>query len=387
MVRTGLDVLLDRHVPELRGRRVGVLTNHTGVTRDLEHGVDALRAAGVRVTALFAPEHGVRGSTQAGEAVATSVDPVTGIPVYSLYGGTERPTAQMLAEVDVLLIDLQDIGARFYTYPWTAVHVMAAAAAAGIPVWVLDRPNPIGGLAQDVEGPLLDPRFASLVGLYPVPIRHGLTIGELARYVNGEFGLGCDLRVIPMIGWRREMWWEDTGLPFVPMSPNAPSADMAALYCGTCLIEGTNVSEGRGTTKPFEWIGAPWIDGPALARTLNALDLPGVRWRPVYFTPTFHKYAGQECQGVQPHVLDRRVLRPVALGVHLLAVLKRLYPERFAWRVDGQQGRPGLPIDRLAGTDALRLALDRGTPADAIVASWTSGEADFARRRVKYLLY
>lgn len=387
MVETGLDVLLTRHLPELAGRRVGLVTNHTGVTRDLQHGADALRAAGVNLVALYGPEHGVRGGAQAGVAVASATDPITGIPLMSLYGATERPTPEMLGGVDLLLVDMQDIGARFYTYPWTMVHVLAAAGQMGIPVWVLDRPNPIGGLARDADGPLLDMRFASLVGLYPVPIRHSLTMGELARYVNGEYNLGCDLRVIPMAGWRREMWWEETGLDFVPMSPNSPGLDMAVLYPGTCLIEGTNVSEGRGTTRPFEWIGAPWINGPELAQALNALELPGVRWRAIYFTPSFHKFAGQECQGVQPHVRDRRALRPVALGLHLVDTLRRLYPQQFAWREDQRPDRPGWPFDRLMGTDTVRLALEAGEPATAIIAAWAPGVAHFVNRRTPYLLY
>jgi len=387
LVATGLDLLLSRLVPELHGRRVGLVTNHTGVTRTLEHGVDALLAAGVNLTALYGPEHGVRGGAQAGISVDTSVDAATGIPMFSLYGETEKPTPDMLAGVDLLLVDLQDVGARFYTYPWTMVNVIVAAGSAGIPVWVLDRPNPIGGLQKDIEGPLLDPRFATLVGLYPVPTRHGLTVGELAHFVNREFNLGCDLRVITMQGWRRDMWFEETGLDFVPMSPNTTCMDMAALYCGTCLIEGTNLSEGRGTTKPFEVTGAPWVVGSQLARALNDLDLPGVRWREIYFTPTFHKFAGEDCQGVQAHVRDRRAIRPVALGIHLIDTLRRLYPERFAWRMDTRPLRPVPPFDRLMGTDATRLAMEAGASAREIIAGWAGDEAAFAERRRPHLLY
>lgn len=387
VIRTGLDLLLENHLGQLRGRRLGLVTNHTGVTRDLVHAVDALTAAGLTLVALYGPEHGVRGGRQAGETIDSDRDSVTGVPLFSLYGVTETPTAQMLQGVDLLLIDLQDIGARFYTYPWTMVNVMKAAAQEGIPVWVLDRPNPIGGLESDVEGPLLDMRFASLTGLYPVPVRHGLTVGELALFVNGEYGLGCQLKVIPMDGWQREIWFQETGLDFVPMSPNTPGLDMMAVYCGTCLVEGTNLSEGRGTTRPFELVGAPWVDGLSLARTLNELELPGVRWRPTYFTPTFHKFAGEECQGVQVHVRDRRLIRPVELGVHLVATLRRLYPDHFAWREELRPNRPGKPFDRLIGTEDVRLSIERGESVREIRTRWAAGETEFSRRRRPYLLY
>lgn len=387
MVRTGLDLLLTRHLSVLRGRRVGLVTNHTGVSRDLVHAADALVSAGVTLVALYGPEHGVRGGAQAGVSIDSARDPVTGIPLFSLYGATEIPSPEMLQGVDLLIVDMQDIGARFYTYPWTMVNVMTAASAAGIPVMVLDRPNPVGGLEQDVEGPLLDMRFASLTGLYPIPVRHGLTMGELAQFVNEEFGLNCSLHVIPMEGWRRELWFQETGLDFVPMSPNTPGLDMVAVYCGTCLIEGTNLSEGRGTTKPFEVVGAPWVDGLELARALNELALPGVRWRPTFFTPAFQKFAGEECAGVQIHVRDPRVIRPVALGVHLVAALRRLYPEQFAWREELRPNRPGRPFDRLIGTEDVRHAIERGESVPVITAAWAAGERDFTHRRRPYLLY
>lgn len=382
-VLPGLSVLLSQRLDLVRGRRVGLVTNHTGVTPDLEHGADALLRAGVQVVALFGPEHGVRGDVPAGEPVASATDPATGLPVYSLYGETRRPTPAMLQGVDVLVVDLQDIGIRYYTYPYTMAYVMQAAAAQGIPCIVLDRPNPLGGVA--VEGPVLDPAFSSFVGLYPIPVRHGLTLGELALLFNRRFGIGCDLAVVPMAGWRREMVWEDTGLPFVPMSPNTTGPDMAFLYGGTCLVEGTNLSEGRGTAKPFEWVGAPWVDGAALARELNGRGLPGVRARPVFFTPLASKHAGQRCQGVQLHVLDRGALRPVALGLHLLDACRRLWPDRFAF-LDPQPGERRF-FDLLMGTDQVRRQLEAGVPVEEIAAGWRQGEEEFRRLRAEFLLY
>ena len=381
-VRPGLDVLLAERLDLVKGKRVGLITNPTGVRADLTSGIDALHAqAGVKLAALFGPEHGVRGQAQAGEAVQSGTDPRTGVPAYSLYGNVRQPTAEMLRGIDLLLFDIQDVGTRVYTYIWTMALAMQAAARHGVPFVVLDRPNPIAGLA--VEGPVLDRRFESFVGLYPIPVRHGMTAGELARLFNTEYGIGADLTVVSAQGWRRELWFDQTGLPWIMPSPNMPTLETATVYPGTCFVEGTNLSEGRGTTRPFELIGAPWIDPYALADDLNARGLPGVRFRPVYFAPTFSKHAGQTCGGVQLHVIDRQGFHPVATGVHLLDATRRRWPDRFQW----QQSGGSFSIDRLAGTDALRLALDRGMPPGQIIASWEEGVRGFLQLRQKYLFY
>jgi uncharacterized protein YbbC (DUF1343 family) len=282
----------------------------------------------VQLVALFGPEHGLQGAAQAGEVVATATDERTGLPVYSLYGETRAPTPEMLADLDVLLFDVQDAGTRYFTYPSTLLLVLRAAAAVGLKVVVLDRPNPLGGKA--VQGNVLDPAFTSFVGAHPVAIRHGLTLGELALLVNDEAGVGADLAVVPAAGWRRSQWYDETGLPWVPPSPNLPHLAAVALYPGTCLLEGTNVSEGRGTTQPFELCGAPWIDGERL-RALLVERLPAaVRPRRCAFVPAYSKHAGEVCEGVALHVFDRAALDPVAVGVQLIFALRDLYPEQFA---------------------------------------------------------
>jgi len=382
MVKTGLDVLLAEKLHLLRGRRVGLVTNPTGVTSDLESTVDALhRAQGVQLAALFGPEHGFRASAPDGVAVASDRDRRTGLPVHSLYGPTKKPTPEMLAGLDVLVFDLQDCGARFYTYTWTLLYCLEAAEN-GLSLLVLDRPNPIGGEA--VEGPVLDRRFASFVGDWAIPIRHGMTLGELATLFNRT--IGADLTVVRMQGWQRAMWFDDTGLPWVLPSPNLPTLEAATVYPGTCLVEGTTLSEGRGTGRPFEFVGAPWIDGDDLALALNALRLPGVRFRPVAFAPTTSKHSGSTCGGVQVHVLDRQAFRPVETGVYLLATIKRLYPGDFRWLPTSWEGQPP-HIDLLAGTDRLRQALDAGVPVPDIVAEWQPGLAAFLQEREEVLLY
>ena len=383
MVKTGLDVLLAEKLDLLRGRRVGLVTNPTGVTSDLESTVDVLhRALGVQLAALFGPEHGFRASAPDGVAVASGREARTGLPVHSLYGPTKKPTPEMLAGLDVLVFDLQDCGARFYTYTWTLRYCLEAAAENRLPLLVLDRPNPIGGEA--VEGPVLDRRFASFVGDWPIPIRHGLTLGELATLFNRT--IGADLTVVRMQGWRRAMWFDDTGLPWVLPSPNLPTLEAATVYPGTCLVEGTNLSEGRGTSRPFEFVGAPWIDGEDLALALNALRLPGVRFRPVAFAPTTSKHSGSTCGGVQVHVLDRQAFRPVETGLHILASIKRLYTSDFRWLPTSWEGQPP-HVDLLAGTDRLRQALDAGVPVADIVAEWQPGLAAFCQERAGVLLY
>ncbi len=382
-VSTGLDVLAAEGFKRLRGRRVGLITNPTGVDRLLRANVDLMVAAGgVGLVALFGPEHGIRGEAPAGQRVGSSTDPVTRLPVYSLYGEHDKPAPETLGGLDALVFDIQGAGVRFYTYASTMLKAMEAAAQTGVRFVVLDRPNPING--QAVEGGPVEPGFESLVGWRSVPIRHGLTLGELAWYVNEVFGVGADLDVVAMTGWRRGMWYDQTGLSFVPPSPNTTGLDMLALYPGTCFLEGTNVSEGRGTTKPFEVFGAPWADGRRLAAHLNGRGLDGVRFRPVHFRPLTSKHEGHECGGVQAHVTDRSALRPVRLGLEIVAALRALHPDRFVW-VGGREGRSY--FDLLTGTAQVRSAIEAGqAPAD-IERSWAGWLADYLARRQPYLLY
>ncbi len=381
-VRVGLDVLLEEGLPLLEGKRVGLITNHSGVDSRLRSGIDLLRAASwLRLAALFGPEHGIRGAAQAGVHVGTTTDARTGLPAHSLYGETRQPTPEMLDGLDALVYDIQDIGSRYSTYIATLGLAQEAAARAGIPVVILDRPNPLNGVR--VEGNLTEPAFESFVGYHPIAIRHGLTPGEVGRLVAAERGFPPPT-VVPMRGWHRGMWYDETGLAWVQPSPNMPTVDTATVYPGTCLIEGTNVSEGRGTTRPFELIGAPWVDPFALAEELTERGLPGVGFRPAYFTPMFHKHAGELCGGVQVHVRDREALRPAALGIHLLHALRHLYPDQLAWRqyADGRYA-----LDRLMGTDRLRLALDAGASPAELMAGWEAQAAEYAGRREPHLLY
>ncbi|WP_395631187.1 exo-beta-N-acetylmuramidase NamZ domain-containing protein [Aquidulcibacter sp.] len=377
----GLDVLLGPKRGLLAGKRVGLITNPTGVTVKLESAIDRMaQARDFKLAALFGPEHGVRGDAQAGAAVADRMDARTGLPAYSLYGTTRKPTPAMLAGLDVLVFDIQDIGVRFYTYPWTLALVMQAAREAGMGVIVADRPNPIGGIR--VEGPVLDPALASFVGAYPIPIRHGMTLGELALMMNTDFGIGCDLTVVTCTNWRRPDDATQTGLPWVPPSPNMPTIDTAFIYPGTCLIEGTNLSEGRGTTKPFELIGAPFIDAHGLADRLNPRNLPGAHFRPAWFTPSFSKFQGQLCAGVQVHITDRAAFAPVDAGIAILLEVARHHGKDFSFL-------PGNPpfFDKLAGASWLREAITAGESLDAIKTRWQPELAAFKLKRARRLLY
>ncbi|PYM33534.1 MAG: DUF1343 domain-containing protein [Candidatus Rokuibacteriota bacterium] len=386
-VESGLEVLLDRHLPWLRGRRLGLLAHQASVTRDLAHVAQLLNdLRGVRLARLFAPEHGLWGAAQDHAPVASTRDQVTGLEVWSLYGERRAPTPETLAGLDALVVDLQDIGARYYTFVWTLALAMRECARAGVRVIVLDRPNPLGG--DRVEGNLPDPAFASFVGLYPLPARHGLTIGELARRFVLEEGIRCDLTVARMRGWRRAMLWEDTGLPWVPPSPNMPTPDTARVYPGGCLIEGTNLSEGRGTTRPFEWVGAPYLDGHRYAEALDAMSLPGVRFRPARFVPTFHKWAGEVCGGVQIHVTDRRRFRPFRTGVAAISVARRLAPAEFRWKEPPYEfEHQRLPIDILFGTDRIRTQIEGGTDLPVIEATWRTALPLYTRRRRAFMIY
>lgn len=366
VVTTGIARL--HAAPGLAGPgRLGLVTNHTGVLPDLRPAAPALLAAGLPLVALFGPEHGLHGTGQAGESETAEADPGTGLPVHDTYGCSAADLDKVLlgSGVDALVYDLQDIGARFYTYVWTMFDLMVSAARTGIRFVVADRPNPLGGLVS--EGPLLDPGWASFVGRAAIPVRHGLTCGELARHLNASAvpqaaGRAADLTVIEAVGWRRAMAADATGLPWIAPSPNIPTPTTAAVYPGTCLFEGTNLSEGRGTTQPFEIIGAPYIDA-RLAPALADLALPGVHFRDLRYVPTFHKHAGRALRGVQVHITDRQAFAPVRTAVAMLATLRRLYPDDFAWRtadggVDGTGHRHF--IDLLWGSDRLRRAVDAG---------------------------
>lgn len=403
-VLTGLDVLVAEHFARLRGSRLGVICNQATVDRELRHITDLLAAApGVRLTALFGPEHGIRGEAQDLESVDHSFDARTGVPVHSLYGSSFAsltPTPTQLDGLDVLLVDLQDIGSRYYTFAATMLYAMRAAAGAGLRVLVLDRPNPLGG--EIIEGPTIQPGFESFVGAYPVPIRHGMTLGELARMLRAEEALDLDLEVVPCQGWSRAMTWSETGLSWVAPSPNMPTPWTAEVYPGGCLIEGTNLSEGRGTTRPFEIWGAPWLDGERLAQAFAAHDEAGrdlgVRLRPCAFRPGFHKHAGEVCQGVQVHVADPRVARTVALYAALLTIARAGAPERFAWRTEPYEfvSNP-IAIDLLFGSSRERERIE-SLAADAterdvaalmaeFAALWHADEATFGQRRQDHLLY
>jgi uncharacterized protein YbbC (DUF1343 family) len=385
-VLSGLDVLVRKERALLRGQRVGLLCHQASVTRDLTHAIDAVRGVrGLRLTSLFAPEHGIAGAVQDHARVGTMTDRSTGLRVWSLYERRLEPTEDMLKGIDTLIVDLQDVGSRYYTFVWTMSLCMRQCAKLHIPVVVLDRPNPLGGLL--LEGNLPDPRFASFVGLHPLPTRHGMTIGELAAYLNETYDIGCDLTVVPMDGWRRAMRWEETGLPWVAPSPNMPTPDTARVYPGGCLIEGTNLSEGRGTTRPFELIGAPFLDGRRLASALARRGLRGVTFRPAAFQPAFHKYRGRICHGVQLHVTDAALFKPFATYLALIIEARR-QSRRFRWRRPPYEFEwKKLPIDLLAGGDRIRRAIERGVSLDRIVRAWRTDLARFARDRQPYLLY
>jgi uncharacterized protein YbbC (DUF1343 family) len=403
-VKPGIEVLIEKRLDLVRGKKVGLITNPSGVDAGLRSSIDLLRGtAGVELTALYGPEHGVRGDAQAGEYVPFYKDAASGLPVFSLYGPSMKPPAGMLKDIDaymrsfdtthkdkkvepamtkgieVLLFDIQDVGTRVYTYQATMAYAMQACAESGIEFVVLDRPNPIGGAVM--EGPVLEyPKYSSFVGLYPYPLRFGMTMGELARLFNDKFlEKPCRLTVVAMEGWHRGAYFEAAGLPWVAPSPNMPTVDTAVVYPGQVFFEGTNVSEGRGTTKPFEFFGAPWIDGNKLAARLNALSLPGVAFREQWFTPVFSKFKGELCGGCQIHVTDRALYRPLETTLNALAVLRELYPKDFAFHA--------AYFDKIMGTDRIRLALEKGTPVAEIAASWKSELDAFEALRKPYLLY
>jgi len=380
-VQTGLD-RVGAYKEVFQGKRLGIITNHTAYDSDGRFVVDVFKEmTGVTVTALFSPEHGLWGKEQAGEKIDSQIDPVYHLPVHSLYGQTRKPTREILRDIDILVFDIQDVGARFYTYVYTMSLAMEAAAENGKTFVVLDRPNPINGAC--VEGNVLDPASASFVGLYPIPVRHGMTVAELAKMFNEEGwlagGVKANLVVIPMTGWHRRMWYDQAGLRFIKPSPNMPDLETAAVYPGLCLLEGTNVSEGRGTSTPFRQFGAPWIDSGRLAERLNELNLPGMRFEPVSFTPTSSKYEGQACHGVRVVIRDRDRLEPYYSGVRIVDEIHRLYPGKFEWNAGH--------FDRLCGTSTIRSEITGRSPLDGLREKWQAGLGPFRKIRDKYLIY
>ena len=387
-VALGIDRLLDADRDLIRGQRIGVVCNPASVDAAFRHTADRLvDDPDVKVAALFGPQHGFRSDLQDNMIETPHArDARRQVPIFSLYSETREPTADMLRDVDALVIDLQDVGTRVYTYVYTMANCMRAAARHGVRVVVCDRPNPIGG--EDVEGNLLQPQYASFVGQFAIPLRHGMTIGELARLFNDAFGIGAALDVVPLEGWQRSMYYDETGLPWIITSPNIPTLDTATVYPGAVLFEGTGLSEGRGTTRPFELVGAPWIDGERLADAMNARGLAGVHFRPAFFEPTFHKYARQTCGGCQIHVVDRRRFQPVRASVELMAEFRRQDPSRFPWRQPPYEyEHEKQPIDVLYGSDRLRATLDAGLDVAPVIASWEVEEDAFRKTRGKYLVY
>ena len=402
--KLGVEVLFEKHLDLIRGKRIGLITNPTGLDSHLDSDVELFRThPEVSLVALYGPEHGVRGNAQAGEYVAFYYDEQLKLPVFSLYGQTHKPPADMMTNidqymrtfdtkgegkqvstgmmqsVDVMVFDLQDVGTRVYTYIATMAYAMQACAEAGIPFIVLDRPNPINGLA--IEGPILEyPEHSSFIGLYPIPLRHGMTAGELARLFNDKFlKKKVNLTVVPMENWTRNEWFDQTSLPWILPSPNLPTPESATVYPGQVMLEGTCVSEGRGTTKPFEFFGAPWIDGYVLAEKLNQLKLPGVKFREVWFTPTFSKFSGQQCGGCQLYVTDRAAYQSVNTTLYILAAIKELYGAKLEFHADY--------FDKVLGTSGVRESLEQGKPVDQIIAGFQPGLTAFAKLREPYLLY
>lgn len=388
-VQSGAEVLISEKLDLLEGRRVGLVTNHSAVVGD-DHLIDLLDEAGIEITALFGPEHGIRGEADAGAKIEDGVDEKTGAPIYSLYGENQKPTPEMLENVDVLLFDIQDVGARFYTYTSTLGYAMQAAAEQGIPFVVLDRPNPLGG--NSGEGFVLEPGFESFVGLYPIPVSHGLTVGELAGMIQGEAMLegleDLDLQVVEMKNWSRDMLWPETGLEWIPPSPNIPTFEIALIYPGACFFERTTASEGRGTMEPFIQLGAPWIDEEQLALDLNARELPGLEFEAVSFTPRSIEgmdanpdWEGEEVHGIKYVITDPDRVEPVAAGVHVLQAFYNVSMEK------GEDDFLSPSVRRLAGTDRLYEMIAAGIPPLEIIDSWKGELAQFKEKKQPYLLY
>ncbi|MBN1274159.1 MAG: DUF1343 domain-containing protein [Candidatus Aminicenantes bacterium] len=403
-VKPGVEVFLEKHLNLVQGKKVGLVTNPSGCTRGLKSTVEVFyESPDINLVALYSPEHGVRGNAQAGEYVPFVIDEKFNLPVFSLYGQSRKPEkdmmtnidafmrsfdtvndekipqASMVKNLDVLVFDIQDIGTRIYTYAATMAYCMRVCAENGIKFIVLDRPNPVNG--TDLEGPLLEyPEYSSFLGLYPIPVRHGMTVGELALFYNDNFfEKKATLTVVPVEGWIRTMWYDETGLPWIFPSPNMPTLETAIVYPGQVFLEGTNVSEGRGTTHPFELFGAPWIDGYDLCLRLNRLNLPGVRFREAWFTPTFSKYTGERCGGAQIHILDRKNFRPFSVSLYVIKTIQDLYPEKFQFYEEY--------FDKIMGTAQVRLSLINGKNVEDILAVYEVELKEFSKRRAPYLLY
>lgn len=378
-IKLGID-RLDEFSDVLKGKRIGLITNPTGVGSNLESTIDILSRE-MQLVALYSPEHGVRGDIQAGEKVEDYIDEKTGIKVFTLYGKNKKPSKEMLEDIDVLAIDIQDVGSRLYTYLYTMAYCMQSCKEFGKTFVVFDRPNPVGG--EVVEGNLIQEGFTSFIGLYPIPYRYGMTMGELANFFNQEFGIQCDLRVLPMDGWKRKMDYEDTGLEWILPSPNMPTVETAFVYNATCIFEGTNISEGRGTTKPFEFAGAPWLDAYALAEVMNSKSLAGVRFRPAYFTPTFSKHKDVLCKGVQIHILDRKAFNAVEVALHLLSEIKMQNPESFEYLAPYTEKGKAM-IEYNTGCDA--ISTGDFDPVE-IYKLWQEEAEAFKATKAKYHLY
>lgn len=389
VVCSGLDRALKAWPRRLAGLRVGLVVHPASINRNLIHASTIFsRQTSLRLTALFGPQHGIRGETQDNMVEWEGFrDKQSGLPVYSLYGKARKPGAAMLRDVDVMVIDLQDVGARYYTFIWTASLIMEACMESGKAVVILDRPNPIAGTTM--EGPVGRPEYRSFVGLHSLPARHGMTIGEIALYLRAVLYPTLDLTVIPLKGWRRRMWFDHTGLPWVLPSPNMPTLDTATVYPGMCLLEGTNLSEGRGTTRPFEIFGAPFVNPDKLEKRLRLCRLPGVFFRPVFFQPTFQKYAGSLCGGCQIHVLDRAMFKPFLIGAAIVKAIHELYPDDFSWKQPPYEYEEHLlPIDILAGSDCFRKDIESGASLRQMASSWHSDCSRFDRVfRNSVLLY
>jgi len=389
MTQIGLDTFEKNWPKSLRNSRVGLLIHPASVNRKLQHAVNLfVKSKKLTLNALFGPQHGIYGETQDNMVEWEGFhDRHTGLPIFSLYGITRKPDPSMLEHIDVLVIDLQDVGARYYTFIWTMENCMQACMEMNKSIVILDRPNPIGG--HKIEGPVLEEAYASFVGQRPLPVRHGMTVGEIGNYLCNEFYPSLDFNVIPMQGWKRKFWFDSANLPWVMPSPNMPTIDTAMVYPGMCLLEGTDISEGRGTTKPFEIFGAPFIEPELLVRQLIDFNLPGIIFRPTYFQPTFQKYAGNVCGGAQLHVTDRKRFKPFKTGVTIIKAVYDLYPEDFSWRQPPYEYETEkLPIDILAGTDKLRKSIEKGEKLDRMEDWWQEQSIEFNNKfRKPYLIY
>ena len=387
-IKLGIERLLTEKIDLLRGARVGLVCNQASVDHDFHHAADLFHAhPDVMLTALFGPQHGIRGDVQDNMIeTAHATDRKTGLPIYSLYSETREPGEEMLRDVDIIVVDLQDVGTRIYTFVYTMANCMRAAQKFGKKVIACDRPNPIGG--TQIEGAVLDPAFASFVGQFPIATRHGMTICELGRMFNDKFGIGCDFETVTMTGWSRELWYDETDGPWVLPSPNMPTVDTASVFPGSVHLEGTQMSEGRGTTRPFELVGAPYVDADQFAETLSGLGLPGVAFRSCVFVPTFQKHAGKACGGVQIHVTDHAAFTPAITGIAIVKTAFDLYPDDFRWKDPPYEyDYDRNPFDLIAGTSKVREAFERGDALSSIEESWRAALAEFKVTRDAFLLY